>query len=152
MPKIFPLHPQYADTVFLGEGDLPRCFVIITAWNPLDRPWPLARNRAADRKLATALLRMGHRITRLDGCSPDLAHREPGWAVPLRPDHARRLARRFGQRAIWSVTDDRLTLVSCIAPLMLELGRFSSRIQAPPPTAGPPLRPARGSARANRKS
>ena len=105
----------FSTAVFLGpERELAEwcegVFWIITAHNPGGNVREAAANQADDLLLQRALA--GLERLPLAGCSPDLSHREDGWAVrfPSR-EAALDLARRFGQRAIYEVRGGELWLI-----------------------------------------
>jgi len=133
-PPATKFPPGYHGTVFLLEDPpdpLPAAFAIITAWNPMDRPTPTENNRAADGELRRALEQGRIPHFRATGCSPDLGHREPGWACCLPRDQALALARHCQQRAIWWVEHHALVLISCLDGTEESVARFSSRIRQP---------------------
>ncbi len=109
------LHTAFLNAVFLGPARelaewTAEVFWIITAHNPGGNVRPASDNQAADHRMQAEL----EGLDRLPvaGCSPDLAHREDGWAVrfPSR-SAALALARRFDQRAIYEVRGGELWLV-----------------------------------------
>lgn len=127
-----PLPPAYRGSVFLIEdppAPPPAAFAIITAWNPMDRPTPLEANLAADEALRRLLRNRRIPHFRATGCSPDLSHREPGWACAMPRQDAIELARRFDQRALWWIEDDRLLLVDCADGAAEAIGSFGSRLR-----------------------
>lgn len=125
------LPPEYDSTVFLLEGEpdvLPACFAIITAWNPEGVPTGSAANDIADGVLHRELEEVGLDPFRATGCSPDLTHREPGWAVVISKVEAIAGGRRHRQLAVWWIRDDELILVDCAAGGETRVARFSERI------------------------
>lgn len=86
-------------------------FHIITAWNPPGVVRAVTENRLADRRLRARLRTLGAQAVRVTGCSPDMVHREPGWAAACTREHALVLARDFGQAAVFSVSENLLVLV-----------------------------------------
>jgi hypothetical protein len=125
------LPPEYLTTVFLLENHpppFPRTFAIITAWNPKHRSVTDAENRNEDEALRRNLELRDLSYFRATGCSPDLSHREPGWAVEMPKADAITLGKRFGQRAIWWVAGDELLLVNCDTAEEADVGSFSLRI------------------------
>lgn len=125
---------SYLSTVFLLDSSrpfrLPASYAIITAWNPMDRDVSMEENQREDEALRQSLELQALPFFRVTGCSPDLSHREPGWAVEIPKSDAIVLGRRFGQRAIWWIEGDDLTLVSCIDGGEQEIGSFQVRAQA----------------------
>lgn len=76
------------------------------------------------------LLRDG--VCAVTGCSPDLVHREPGWAANIPLDEALRLGRLCRQDAIFWVSEGRLYLVSCAPDAAPEfIAEWAARL-APP--------------------
>lgn len=127
------LPPEYLSTVFLVDtppDPLPASFAIITAWNPEGVTADETLNGNADEVLHRELIELGLAPFRVTGCSPDLSHREPGWAVVLSKVEAIALGRRHRQLAVWQVTDDDLDLVDCATGETRRIGRFSERILA----------------------
>jgi len=134
------LPPAYRETVFVVEdppSPLPAAFAIITAWNPMDRPTPLETNLAADETLRRLLRARRIPHFRVTGGSPDLHHREPGWACGMPRQDAIDLARRFDQRALWWIEDGTLVLVACIDGTAEAVGSFSNRIREARPDPWP---------------
>jgi hypothetical protein len=122
---------EYLTTVFLLENHpppFPRTFAIITAWNPMDRKLSDEENQREDEALRRDLRLRNLSYFRATGCSPDLSHREPGWAVEMPKADAIALGKRFGQRAIWWVAGDELLLVNCDTAEETDVGNFSLRI------------------------
>ena len=125
--------PGYYSTVFLLESPpipLPSSFAIITAWNPMDEPTSAEENRQRDEKLIQLLELRQIPYFRATGCSPDLSHQEPGWAMEAEPEVALEIARRFRQRGLWQVEEDHLWLVDCGDGSRESLGSFQNRLLA----------------------
>jgi len=130
-----PCPDAYYDTVFLLEGapsPLPEVFTIVTAWNPMDRACSAEQNQVSDTRLQQALQTIDSKTFRAIGCSPDFAHREPGWAIQCPFEQALELARRFDQRAFWWIENNRLNLVSCLDPEPEFVAAFSHRVVSHP--------------------
>jgi hypothetical protein len=126
-----PLPPEFLSAVFLLEdppAPLPRQFAIITAWNPGGMTVDDSLNEAADRILKHELDELGLTPFRATGCSPDLTHREPGWAVVISKVEAIAVGRRHRQLGVWLVRDDELILVDCATGEETRVARFSERI------------------------
>lgn len=126
-----PFPSEYRSTVFLLEDPpvpLPVAFAIITAWNPMDRPTGASENQTADEALRSRLESLGDFRFRATGCSPDLSHREEGWAAAISKSDALDLGRQFEQRAIWWIESDELHLIRCADGHSEMLGTFSSRL------------------------
>lgn len=126
-----PLPPEYRSTVFLLENPpdpLPPSFAIVTAWNPRGMTIDATANRKADEVLHRELEELGLSPFRATGCSPDLSHREPGWAVVISKVEAIALGRRHRQLAVWWIRDDELILVDCATGGETRVARFSERI------------------------
>ena len=86
-------------------------FAVITPCNPRGSPVSEHANRARVDDLAARLVREGIPSCRADGVSPDGAHREPGFAVPLELDAAVGLAAEFEQSALFYFDGERFLLV-----------------------------------------
>lgn len=65
--------------------------------------------------------------------SPDLNHREPGWAIATAKSDVLALAKEFGQLAIFWVEGDRLFLVPCVdlSHHEEEIGTWSAAVLPP---------------------
>ena len=123
----------FASTVFLGEplpADWPTSFVVVTAWETTGEVWTLERNQAADEALRQALERVGLRHHRVTGASPDLAHKEPSWAVDMSKESADELADHFDQVAFFAVEQGTLFVVptGCLEAAVA-LGPWSDRLR-----------------------
>lgn len=135
-----PSWPEYRTTVFLSDDTPPwSAFVIVTACNPLGVVLDEADNRQRDEALLTSLHGRGLLPLRIVGCSPDLSHREPGWAVPMGRDEAISLGRAFEQDAVYWVSEGFVWLLSCPPrPEASErLGRFDERLVGATAAVGP---------------
>ena len=78
-----------------------RCWILLTAFNPMARRVPSGLNRARQRALTTQIARKPLRTAPAHGRSPDRRWCEPSiWIAGLTPDDAIRLARRWRQAAI----------------------------------------------------
>jgi hypothetical protein len=124
-------HPAYALTVFRAEGvatGWPESFVIITAYATTGETWGEARNVAADAELRARLKESGKWCVRLIGEAPDGGHAEPGWAVEMGEEEARRIGREFAQDAIYSVRAGVLFVLSCRGDGAAEVGLFEPRL------------------------
>lgn len=125
------LPPEFLSAVFLLEDPqvpLPDHFAIITAWNPEGLMVDDAVNETADRTLRHELDDLGLASFRATGCSPDLSHREPGWAVVISKVEAIALGRRHQQLGVWQIEDDELILIDCATGEESRVARFSERI------------------------
>lgn len=126
-----PLPPEYLSTVFLLDdppAPLPASFAIITAWNPEGVTVNDADNTNADHILHRELVELGLSPFRATGCSPDLSHREPGWAVMISKVEAIALGRRHRQLAVWRIKGDELLLLDCATAEEQRIARFSHRV------------------------
>ena len=109
------LHEAFSTAVLIGPRKklaewCAGVFWIITAHNPGGHVREAPVNQADDLLMQSAL----EGLARLPvaGCSPDLAHREDGWAVRF-PSRAAalELARRFDQRAVYEVRGGEMWLI-----------------------------------------
>jgi hypothetical protein len=125
------LPPEYQSTVFLMDASTALrsgSFAIVTAWNPEGITVSSEINEIADAVLHRELEELGLTPFRVTGCSPDLSHREPGWAAVLSKLEAIALGRRHRQLGIWQVVDDELILVDCATGEESRVATFSERI------------------------
>lgn len=92
-----------------GIGPAPE-FAVITAANPTGRTKDEAANEARHHRLRDLLASSGTVHQPADGCSPDMRHRERGFAVwvPLR--HAQSLAVTFEQSALFWFDGDAFSI------------------------------------------
>src|SRR5690606_25539683 len=67
----------------LGDAGLGEPFAVITACNPAGKLLDAEENARQTARFEALLRRIGIAFTRVDGCSPDRTHREPGFAVRL---------------------------------------------------------------------
>jgi len=87
---------------------------VITASNPAGQDAGPDDNDSANAHLVGALWASGVTVARAVGRSPDGTHSETSVAVSgLTRDEARDFGRRYGQNAIYEVTDQAVVLVSC---------------------------------------
>lgn len=86
-------------------------FHIITAWDPPGRRRTPPENNLADQQLYARFHGLGLQAVRVTGCSPDFAHREPGWAAACTRQQALALAAEFDQAAVFCIAADELVLV-----------------------------------------
>jgi len=90
-----------------------RCFAVVTAANRMGQPQSDAENAAAHRRLEEAVSRTAAAAHPVDGVSPDMTHREAGFAVWVPEAAARSLAQQFRQLAYFWFDGERFWLVSC---------------------------------------
>lgn len=90
-----------------------RAAAYVTAWNPQGMPWPPARNRRAERRLAASLRAAGRRVLWGEGRGD-----EGAWpaersllVIGLRRAEAAALGRRWRQNAVVLVTRHRVRLL-----------------------------------------
>ena len=91
-------------------------FAVITAFNPHGQDGSPG-NPERQNELEMLLREEGVPFVRLDGCSPDLSHREASVAVHVSEERAREIAIRFGQDAIFSYDGETFYLVGALEPL-----------------------------------
>lgn len=119
----------YQSTVFLSDcDDLPDTFAILTACNPMDRQLSNEENESRTTRLRKILQQEGHDHYDITGCSPDLTHQEPGFAVSVPMSTALSLANEFRQLAIYWVESDQVALISCVTSESINLGSFRDRL------------------------
>lgn len=114
-------------TLVAAPDPLPGRFAIITAHNPMDRPWSGRMNATADHRLRRLLDRKLIPHFRAIGHAQDHSHVEPGWAVVTELDAALSIARRFKQRALWWIEDNSLHLIASSGSPRETLGSFKDR-------------------------
>ncbi len=124
--------PEYLQTVFVAEvfpAGWAETFAIITAANPGGVNYSPAENELADSRLQRALEDTGFPLLRIVGCSPDLVHREQSWAVAgLLLLESLRIAKEFGQNAVFWVDQGWLYVVSCADGDQRRMGSFLDRL------------------------
>jgi hypothetical protein len=127
------IHPEYLETVFLAETQplgWPERFHIITAFNP-GVVVSNQVNSIADVQLRKELNNTGSRCFRVIGCSPDLKHQEQGWGVSgLSQEKAVELGSRYGQNAIFEVSDGFLSVIGCQSGNKIPVDEWQKRILA----------------------
>ena len=115
-------------TLVAAPDPLPAFFAVVTAHNPMDRPWSVRMNTTADHRLRRLLERKLLPHFRATGHAPDYSHAEAGWAVVAELDTALSIARRFRQRALWWIDGDELHLIASSGTSRETLGSFRERI------------------------
>ena len=106
------------DTLLAGDGagplPVPSPAFAITAWNPMSEPCRPDANDAANRRLAAELAALPCTVLPAVGESTDGSWREEGFLVAgIGRDAVLALGRRFGQHAVYELTDDELLVVTC---------------------------------------
>jgi len=124
--------PEYLETVFIGTPPVtgwPSDFHIITAFNPktiLSEP----ENIAADTRLLTQLEQEQIAHFRITGCSADLVHQEPSWAiVDISLERAIEIGHHYVQNAIFEVLNGEVFVVSCDTLARRSIGQFQERLK-----------------------
>jgi hypothetical protein len=82
----------------LGLG---RRFAVLTAYNPRGTVVSADLNQRRAEELKQRLGSLTGSLVPVDGCSPDLLHREEGVAAELMLEDAREIAREFDQDAFF---------------------------------------------------
>lgn len=126
------LPPEYTQTVFessLPAGECPEQFAIVTAYNPDGNSGARAENQRRDRALREILESRERSYSRVTGCSPDGSHREPGYAIQITLDAAIALGRELQQKAVFWISNDQLSVVSCATHNSIVLGSFGARLR-----------------------
>lgn len=122
--------PEYLTTFFLATkpaGGWPRNFHIITAHNP-GIILGAELNAKADENLRKELNLSGSRCFRITGCSSDFTHREEGWGVAgLTDEEALTIGKKYGQNAIFSVTDGILSVIGCLSEERIRIEPWEKR-------------------------
>lgn len=97
------------ERAFLASLGLDRPFAVLTGHNPGGR---VAAGNDERQELLEALLRReGDPVVRVDGCSPDLRHREASLAAPISEARAHEIAEEFEQDAFFWYDGERFYLV-----------------------------------------
>ena len=122
------LKDVYLNTVFKCDEELPSQFLIVSAYNPLGRRAPIARNLHQDSTLKAMLDSQGYQSWRIIGQSQDAQHQEPSWAFNVSLAEGKRIAKIFRQDALYQVLDDLLILHDCDSNANQALGDFTSRL------------------------
>ena len=116
----------YQQVVFLLPPSfvVPQQFAIVTAYNPLGACLEDEENVRRNRQLESSFGRISYQP--LVGCSLDLSHQEPSFALVCPKSEAIQLARRYDQNAIYWVEAGRLWLEPvALSFTPIELGPFS---------------------------
>ena len=122
------MNPAYLQAYFEVEGNLPSSFVVITAYNPRGLTAPMSRNQHQDTTLSSVLRQKGHEPIRVIGRDQENTHREPGWAVDIDLNEAKKLGQLFKQDAIYQVIDDELSLHGCLGKYKEVIGSWKDRV------------------------
>src|SRR5262245_12593249 len=85
----------------LCANHLDQPFAVITACNPRGHRHSDVDNVLLTRQLETYLRKRGLQMVRVDGLSPDRAHRESGVALKLTKEEARNIANQYHQSAFF---------------------------------------------------
>ena len=125
---------EYLETVFVATvdaGPWDGSFAIVTACNPGEMLGASENRSRADQ--LQRCLKGDERVRRfcnIEGCSPDLGHREASLAVwGLSLEQALELGRLWKQNAIFWVDEDQLTVVGCRSGREVALGNFLERLR-----------------------
>jgi hypothetical protein len=86
-------------------------FGIVTAYNPFGVARPAVMNTARAAHLHATLLARGVHFVSVNGCSPDLSHCEPSFAVAAPCEEIQRLAVEHDQLAIFWFDGERFWIV-----------------------------------------
>ena len=122
------MNPEYYRTRFLAsppvEG-IPIRFGIVTACNPNGVVVDAAQNAAATSELRRQLQDSGRVFFPVTGCSPDLAHQEPGFGVVCQSsEEVVELGRAWQQEAVFWVENGIVHLLPCGAGERTVVGRW----------------------------
>jgi hypothetical protein len=99
----------------LAHDGLGGPFAVVTACNPLGYPLGERANRRLGAVLS-AVVKQHHPGARpAHGGSTDGRHLEPGWAVPVPLEEARKLAARFFQNAVFWFDGTKFVIVPVLA-------------------------------------
>lgn len=116
------LHPQPAGDVG-SDFPYPHPVHIVTAYNPGGRVGDATSNAAGHRLLVAAVAELGAPSVATVGSAADGSIPEPGLLIAgLSRRVAIDLGRRFGQRAIYEWSHDRLEILGVAEPAAIALG------------------------------
>src|SRR5436190_3361522 len=111
------MNPEYKRTRFMAcppPGGLPDRFGVVTACNPNGGVVDEAQNVTATATLRRQLEDTNWTFFLVTGCSPDLAHQEPGFGVACQSsDEVVELGRAWQQEAVFWVEYGVVHLVPC---------------------------------------
>jgi hypothetical protein len=100
---------------------------VLTAYNPMGRRRPDDENVAANLQLAARLLAEGAGIQRARGSDLTRTHVEPSFlAWGISRDEAVAVAREFSQDAIFELTAETVTVISCVSDRATTMPRLGS--------------------------
>lgn len=105
-------------TILFRSGQQPDFpyFAILTAFNPESKPLSDAENLKRNAELIKEMQQSNITFVALNGGAPDGSWFEPGFAVFLPLDKAKKLASKWGQNAIYWVEGDDVYL----EPVLME--------------------------------
>lgn len=115
---------------FIPDGK-PNDFWVITAYNPDGDESSLGDNLAADQSLKLKLDELGLEAFRVTGTSPDEIHAEPGWGIQCDQKKALKLAKQYGQLAVFHFYDGKIDLVNTKSAKRDPLDEPTARIRDP---------------------
>lgn len=110
------MNSEYKRTRFIASpppDGFPTRFGVITACNPNGHIASDEQNIAETEKLREVLIHTGKHVFAVTGCSPNLAHREPGFGVVCDASEIVELGRNWEQEAVFWVEDGVVHLVPC---------------------------------------
>jgi Protein of unknown function (DUF3293) len=125
------MNPQYLKTYFRipqKPRTFPEEFVIVTAYNPEGKNYPVELNEQFDANLAAYLKERNLSSFRIMGGSKDFSHVEPGYVVETDFKAGLAIGTRFGQEAIFWIQQGKLLLVECATGAQTPMGEFEARI------------------------
>ena len=130
-----PMNPEYRLTRFISSpppGGFPMRFGVITACNPHGRIVTEEQNAAATAKLLQHLIETEMALFPVTGCSPDSAHREPGFGITCEAPEIVELGRVWQQEAVFWVEGGIVHLVPCCAGESAVLGTWANLLYSSP--------------------
>ena len=99
---------------------------VLTAWDPGGSPTEPSSNEAAHRRLVAELRRSGARWWPSEGRDRSGPYRDRGVAISgMERGRALRLADRFGQVAIYELSDESTTILACRSDRALRVDRLA---------------------------
>ena len=89
---------------------------VVTAWNPGDERPGSEINEARNEQLRAEISARGLKALEALGSDPNSSHSEKSWAVAgLKDNAAVELGKKYGQVAVFRITESRQSLLGCLS-------------------------------------
>jgi hypothetical protein len=125
------IREEYSNATFMTEisaAELPRCFGVVTAYNPNGKPSIEATNEVANARLREVLSKSELKFFRVIGGSDDGKHQEPGFGIVTEDiAYIRSLALQFEQEAFFWIAEGLLYCTLTSGLTMQRLGTWAER-------------------------